>query len=184
MSRILFLALAGVTGEMIAMTLCKDNYCSETCISWMTKSDVCSICKGDGNCSVTNPSIITNTDSVTFYSDSSCSAVITELPIQIDDVCHNFPVSGSYKAQNISLFMVIVVGSLLGSSALLSCLFIFFCKNRKRVDQPKSEPRYEYSYYEPPSYYPQSSYYPQVAPDPSAPDPSAPDPSAPSSNNF
>jgi hypothetical protein len=95
------------------------------------------VCIGGANqCSVNNPSSITTINSITLYSDSTCTNVIqptSNMPITLDNKCHTFQLGGSYRAQNISLVIGLsVAGSIFFILIVICCcLRICGCCNRK-----------------------------------------------------
>jgi hypothetical protein len=93
-------------------------------------------------CSVNNPSSITTANSITLFSDSSCTKVIqnaVNLPIKLDNQCNSFDFGGSYRAQNLSL----VIGLSVGGSLLFliiticCCVWVCGCCN-KRTPAPQT----------------------------------------------
>lgn len=129
-NRILFLALPLLgQAQLISMNVCEDNSCSKGCVSWTMESGKCSPCDSKkGVCSALNPSSVTTTNSLTFYSDSVCAPAnviqgYANIPITLDNSCNRLVVSGStvgsYRAANLSLSI--------GLSVALSLTFILCC---------------------------------------------------------
>ena len=120
------------------MKLCSDTACGTVIpkAEWTTTQGSCSPCSG--SCSYFNPSSVTSTTGITFYSDSVCSvsAVIgTEIPIIFDGKCHATAMGtpfGSYSATpglGGGAIAGIIVGTLVGV-ALIVVGIVFCCRAR------------------------------------------------------
>jgi hypothetical protein len=137
LSRSILLLLPIVSSQIIDISLCSDTSCSKNCLSWRTNAGQCSVCVGGVNqCSVNNPSSITTSNSITLYSDSTCTNVIqttSNIPITLDNKCHTFQLGGSYRAENVSLVIGLsVTGSLIFFMIVICCCVrLCGCCNKK-----------------------------------------------------
>ena len=116
--------------QLIGMKLCADTACSAACTSWTSNSGSCSICIGGSSaCSSSNPSSVTTSNSITFYSDSTCSSSISGFPISLDGTCHSIG-TASYQATNLSAAIGIGVGVSLAVILIATVIGIICCKRR------------------------------------------------------
>lgn len=124
-----------IKGQLISMKVCSDLKCKTDCVSWNTNANSCAVCdKNKGACSITNPSSKTTTNSLTFYSDNTCTSVISgtqNMPILIGAGCnvlHNeFGDFGSYDATNLSA----LIGGVVGGVIVLICLCVCCCRKHR-----------------------------------------------------
>jgi hypothetical protein len=129
-NRILLLALPFASSQLISMAVCSDNSCSKDCVYWNTDSGRCAPCdKSKGQCSALNPSSISTTNSITFYSDNTCSPTniiqgFANIPITLDNNCNKLVSSGttagSYRATNLSVAIGLSVG--ISLTLILCCV--------------------------------------------------------------
>ena len=126
--------------QLINMKVCSDLACNTGCVSWTASNGVCSPCQGDpSTCSITNPSSIVTTSSISLYSDDKCSRehIITgtyQMPLTLDQSCHilyttntNLPIL-SYRALNLSALIGITIGAIIILIILIICILKFCCK--------------------------------------------------------
>jgi len=99
--------------QLLSLTVCGDNSCSKSCVKWTAESGKCSTCDtSKGVCSTVNPSSITTSTTITFYSDAGCSPAnvipgYANIGIRLNNDCNALVASGvtvgSYKGVDISL---------------------------------------------------------------------------------
>jgi hypothetical protein len=134
-----------VNSQIISMAVCKDLTCSKECVYWTATSGKCAPCQG--TCSLTNPSSVVTTSSITLYSDSTCQQVIPgtqQMQLLVDRGCNtliaeNANTIGSYRASNISAVIGSVVGGIVFVIGLSVCLCCF-CKKRRQQQQQQGDP--------------------------------------------
>lgn len=136
--------LSLVNSQIISMAVCKDLTCSKDCVYWTATSGKCAPCQG--TCSLSNPSSVVTTSSITLYSDSSCQQLIPgtqQMQLLVDRGCNtliaeNANTIGSYKAGNMSAVIGAVVGGIVFIIGLTVCLCCF-CKKRKQQQQQQQQ---------------------------------------------
>ena len=111
--------------QLIDMKVCTDMNCNTGCVSWTATSGQCSPCQSAASgCSITNPSSIVTTSSITLYSDSKCTSsnIIQgtyQMPINLDQTCHILRTTDtnqqilSYRGTNLSASIGIIIGSII-----------------------------------------------------------------------
>lgn len=140
----LSLLVPTVNSQIISMAVCKDLVCSKECMYWTATSGKCATCQG--TCSLSNPSSIVTTSSITLYSDSSCQQIIPgtqQMELLVDRGCNTLIAEyantiGSYKAANMSAVIGAVVGGIVfivGLSVCLCCI----CRKRQRQQQEQMQ---------------------------------------------
>lgn len=144
LSRYILFLLPLARSQIIDISVCSDNTCNKDCLSWRTNVGQCSVCVGGASqCSVTNPSSITTTNSITLYSDSNCATAIpstTNMPIILDNQCHKFQVGGSYRAQNMSLVIGLSVAGSLVFVIIVVCCYVWLCGCCRRKRASAAQP--------------------------------------------
>ena len=146
------LLLSSASGQLISMNVCSDAKCSANCVAWTASATQCAPCDTKrGACSLTNPSSITTTNSITLYSDSQCTVLIpgtNQISITLDNTCRELVASGtrigSYRASNLSLTIGVSIGVvLLVSIGCGICCYAkgVCCCKRQVQQQPQQDPR-------------------------------------------
>jgi len=142
LSRYILFFLPFASSQIIDIAVCSDNSCSKDCVNWRTNVGQCSVCVGGPNqCSVSNPSSVTTTNSLTLFSDSKCSTIIpstANMPISLDNQCNKLQIGGSYRAQNISLVIGLSVASGVAFVIIVVCCCAWLCGccRRKNTSVP------------------------------------------------
>ena len=134
--------------QLIDITVCTDNSCSNNCISWTATNNECSTCR-NSQCSVSNPSaMIQNMNSITFYTDTTCSSQnivpgTSANLISLDNTCHllydnnvNLNIIGSYRASNKSALIGGIVGGILLLIFIIICISCICCCKRRQIEPP------------------------------------------------
>ena len=141
---LLLLLVPTVNSQIISMAVCKDTICSKDCVYWTATSGKCASCQG--TCSLSNPSSIVTTSSITLYSDSSCQQIIPgtqQMQLLVDRGCNTLIAEyantiGSYKAANMSAVIGAVVGGIVFIVSLTVCLCCI-CRKRQQQQQQQGE---------------------------------------------
>jgi len=122
MSKFLFLIISLASAQLISMSVCSDNSCSQNCVQWTATSGKCSSCDSSkGSCSISNPSSIVTLSSYSFYSDASCNNVINgtkNMAFKVDGSCqilnaYGYIPIGSAKGSNLSVTIGVSIGIIL-----------------------------------------------------------------------
>ena len=146
------LLLSSASGQLISMNVCSDAKCSANCVAWTASATQCAPCDTKkGACSLSNPSTITTTNSITLYSDSKCTVLIpgtNQMSITLDNTCRELVASGtrigSYRASNLSLTIGVSIGvALLVSIGCGICCYAkgVCCCKRQVQQQPQQDPQ-------------------------------------------
>ena len=138
----LMLFIPIISAQLISMAFCDDTTCNRRCAKWNTNSEQCSPCGAIYCITTLIPNNINALATLTFYSDSSCSTIISlqniplqNIPLTVNNNCNQL-ISGGYiigyaQALNLSMLIGLTVGfSLLAIGATIAS--ICFCKKNNK----------------------------------------------------
>jgi len=134
--------LAQGYSQLIKLTLCTDNGCSDGCLANMVNADTCYSCN-IYHCKA-------SVHSLTFYSDAACNNALpaaTDMTLFFDSGCKtlygaNEKKFGSYKASNVSA----LIGGIVGGSAVFVGFYVMIfylytrLRRREKVSHLVNEP--------------------------------------------
>lgn len=136
------LFLIGCDSQIISLTLCSDNSCSNNCVSAFVNVGICYTAPVEAVAAYSlGP--IEQQGSLTFYSDSQCTTAIayaTHMTLFMDSGCKtlygaNDGKMGSYKASNVSG----IIGGVASFSVAVGACFLGYClykrQRRQRIAQ-------------------------------------------------
>ena len=136
------LFLIGCDSQIISLTLCSDNSCSNNCASAFVNVGICYTAPVEAVAAYSlGP--IEQQGSLTFYSDSQCTTAIayaTHMTLFMDSGCKtlygaNDGKMGSYKASNVSG----IIGGVASFSVAVGACFLGYClykrQRRQRIAQ-------------------------------------------------
>lgn len=137
------LFLIGCDSQIISLTLCSDNSCSNNCMSAFVNVGICYAASASAEAEAYSLGPIEQQGSLTFYSDSQCTTAIayaTHMTLFMDSGCKtlygaNDGKMGSYKASNVSG----IIGGVASFSVAFGACFLGYClykrQRRQRIAQ-------------------------------------------------
>ena len=162
----IFFLISLVNSQLINMVICSDNKCSKNCIYWTTESGKCSPCDSTkGSCSTTNPSSVTTTSFIMFYSDSTCINAISGFPIVQNNNCNAIIAShtnaGSYRSTNLSLVigLTVLFGLIIIFGGVVFCFRYKLCCYKYKIQEPQVSLPYLSNTASYTQYYPQANFF-------------------------
>jgi hypothetical protein len=132
------------SSQFISINVCSDLYCKNDCISWITSNGKCNSIDNSFN-------TITTLTSYAQYSDPSCNYLKLNTyitPIILDNTCQQLYIYGnqspvgSYKGFNLSLFIGVIIGSIIFLIIAIICILYwcgvkFCCCKNKKIEYPQ-----------------------------------------------